>query len=65
MHFESGGVIRPELQHVRRLAGTLVDRLFAEVKTRGERPPIRISPTVTADMGRVMEKRSEVRSRAG
>jgi DNA ligase 1 len=42
--------LRGEPQHVRRaLLEQLVDRMFVEAKARGERLPIRISPTVSAD----------------
>ena len=44
-----GRDLRGELQHARRaLLEKLVDRLFTEAKTRGERLPLRISPTVSA-----------------
>ena len=41
----------------------LVDRLFAEAKARGERLPIRISPTVSADTWEELaEKREQARA---
>ena len=44
-----GRDLRGEPQHARRaLLEKLVDRLFTEAKTRGERLPLRISPTVSA-----------------
>ena len=40
-----------------------IDRLFAEAKTRGERLPIRISPTVSADTWEALaEKREQARA---
>jgi DNA ligase 1 len=59
-----GRDLRTEPQHVRRaLLEQLVDRLFAEAKTRGERLPIRISPTVTADTWeQLAEKREQARA---
>jgi DNA ligase 1 len=45
-----GRDVRAEPQHVRRARlEELVHRLFAEAKARGERLPIRLSPTVSAD----------------
>ena len=59
-----GRDLRGEPQHVRRaLLEALVDRLFAEAKTRGERLPIRISPTVSADTWEELaEKREQARA---
>ena len=59
-----GRDLRTEPQHVRRaLLEALVDRLFAEAKTRGERLPIRISPTVSADTWEELaEKREQARA---
>ena len=59
-----GRDLRTEPQHVRRAPlEQLVDRLFAEAKTRGERLPIRISPTVTADTWEELaEKREQARA---
>ena len=59
-----GRDLRTEPQHVRRaLLEQLVDRLFAEAKTRGERLPIRISPTVSADTWEELaEKREQARA---
>ena len=59
-----GRDIRAEPQHVRRaLLETLVERLFAEAKARGERLPIRISPTVSADTWEeLQEKREQARA---
>ena len=59
-----GRDLRGEPQHVRRaLLEELVDRLFAEAKTRGERLPIRISPTVSADTWEELaEKREQARA---
>ena len=59
-----GRDLRAEPQHVRRaLLETLVERLFAEARARGERPPIRISPTVSADTWEALaEKREQARA---
>ena len=59
-----GRDLRAEPQHVRRaLLEELVDRLFAEAKSRGERLPIRISPTVSADTWEELaEKREQARA---
>ena len=59
-----GRDLRTEPQHVRRaLLEALVDRLFAEAKARGERLPIRISPTVSADTWEELaEKREQARA---
>ncbi|MBV8795335.1 MAG: cisplatin damage response ATP-dependent DNA ligase, partial [Hyphomicrobiales bacterium] len=59
-----GRDLRGEPQHVRRaLLEALVDRLFAEAKARGERLPIRISPTVSADTWEELaEKREQARA---
>jgi DNA ligase 1 len=59
-----GRDLRAEPQHVRRaLLEQLVHRLFAEAKTRGERLPIRISPTVSADTWEeLQEKREQARA---
>ena len=59
-----GRDLRGEPQHVRRaLLEALVDRLFVEAKTRGERLPIRISTTVTADTWEALgEKREQARA---
>jgi DNA ligase 1 len=59
-----GRDLRAEPQHVRRaLLEELVDRVFAEAKTRGERLPIRISPTVSADTWEALaEKRQQARA---
>jgi DNA ligase-1 len=59
-----GRDLRSEPQHVRRaLLEDLVDRLFAEAKARGERLPIRISPTVSADTWEELaEKREQARA---
>jgi DNA ligase-1 len=59
-----GRDLRAEPQHVRRaLLEALVDRLFIEARTRGERLPIRISPTVSADTWEALaEKREQARS---
>ncbi len=59
-----GRDLRTEPQHVRRaLLEQLVDRLFTEAKTRGERLPIRISPTVSADTWEELaEKREQARA---
>ena len=59
-----GRDIRGKPQHARRaLLEQLVDRLFAEAKTRGERLPIRISPTVSADTWEELaEKREQARA---
>ena len=59
-----GRDLRAEPQHVRRaLLETLVERLFAEAKARGERLPVRISPTVSADTWEALqEKREQARA---
>jgi DNA ligase 1 len=59
-----GRDLRGEAQHVRRaLLEQLVDRLFVEAKTRGERLPIRMSPTVSANTWEELaEKREQARS---
>ena len=59
-----GRDLRAEPQHVRRaLLEALVDRLFAEASARGERLPIRISPTVSADTWEALaEKREQARA---
>jgi DNA ligase 1 len=59
-----GRDLRSEPQHVRRaLLEQLVDHLFAEAKARGERLPIRISPTVSADTWEELaEKREQARA---
>ena len=59
-----GRDLRGEPQHVRRaLLEQLVDRMFIEAKTRGERLPIRISPTVSADTWEELaEKREQARA---
>ena len=59
-----GRDLRAEPQHVRRaLLETLVERLFAEARARGERLPIRISPTVSADIWEALaEKREQARA---
>ena len=59
-----GRDLRAEPQHVRRaLLEALVERLFAEAKARGERLPIRISPTVSADTWEELaEKREQARA---
>jgi len=59
-----GRDLRAELQHVRRaLLEELVDRMFIEAKTRGERLPIRISPTISADTWEELaEKREQARA---
>ncbi len=59
-----GRDLRTEPQHMRRaLLERLVDRLFAEAKARGERLPIRISPTVSADTWEELaEKREQARA---
>ncbi|MGC2782493.1 MAG: ATP-dependent DNA ligase [Roseiarcus sp.] len=59
-----GRDLRGEPQHMRRARlEELVDRLFAEAKTRGERLPIRISPTVSADTWEELaEKREQARA---
>ena len=55
-----GRDLRSEPQHARRaLLEQLVDRLFAEAKTRGERLPVRISPTVSADTWEELAERRE------
>ena len=59
-----GRDIRAKPQHERRaLLEQLIDRLFAESKTRGERLPIRISPAVSADTWEgLAEKREQARA---
>ena len=59
-----GRDLRTEPQHVRRaLLEQLVDRLFTEARARGERLPIRISPTVSADTWEELaEKREQARA---
>jgi DNA ligase 1 len=59
-----GRDLRGEPQHLRRAQlETLVDRLFAEAKARGERLPIRISPTVSAGTWEELaEKRGQARA---
>jgi DNA ligase 1 len=59
-----GRDIRAKPQHERRaLLEKLIDRLFAESKTRGERLPIRISPAVSADTWEgLAEKREQARA---
>ena len=59
-----GRDIRGEPQHVRRaLLEESVRRLFAEAKTRGERLPLRISPTVSAAAWEAFaQKRDEARA---
>ncbi len=59
-----GRDLRAEPQHARRaLLEELVHRLFAQAKTRGERLPIRISPTVSADTWEeLQEKREQARA---
>ena len=59
-----GRDLRSEPQHVRRAQlEELVDRLFVEAKARGERLPIRISPTVSADTwDELAEKREQART---
>ena len=59
-----GRDLRAEPQHVRRaLLEALVERLFAEAKARGERLPVRISPTVSADTWEALqEKREQARA---
>ena len=59
-----GGDIRGEPQRERRaLLEALVHRLFAEAKARGERLPLRISPTVSADSWEALaRKRDEARA---
>jgi ATP-dependent DNA ligase len=62
---ESGGRdIRVKPQRERRaLLEALVYRLFAEAKARGERLPLRISPTVSADTWEELaQKREEARA---
>jgi DNA ligase-1 len=62
---ESGGRdIRAKPQHERRaLLEELVHRLFAEAKARGERLPLRISPTVSAcTWDELAEKREQARA---
>ena len=59
-----GRDLRAEPQHVRRaLLEALVERLFKEARARGERLPIRISPTVSADTWEALaEKREQARA---
>jgi DNA ligase-1 len=59
-----GRDIRREPQHVRRaLLEESVRRLFAEARTRGERLPLRISPTVSAAAWEAFaQKRDEARA---
>jgi DNA ligase 1 len=59
-----GRDLRGEPQHVRRaLLEQLVDRIFIEAKTRGERLPIRISQTVSAETWEELaEKREQARA---
>ena len=59
-----GRDLRAEPQHMRRaLLEALVARLFAEAKARGERLPVRISPTVSADTWeQLAEKREQARA---
>jgi DNA ligase-1 len=59
-----GSDLRGEPQHVRRaLLEQLVHRLFAEGRSRGERLPLRISPTVSADTWeQLAEKREQARA---
>ena len=59
-----GRDLRAEPQHMRRaLLEALVERLFAEAKARGERLPVRISPTVSADTWEALqEKREQARA---
>jgi DNA ligase 1 len=59
-----GRDLRGEPQHMRRaLLEHRVDRLFDEAKARGERLPIRISPTVSADTwDELAEKREQARA---
>ena len=59
-----GGDIRMKPQRERRaLLEALVHRLFAEAKARGERLPLRISPTVSADSWEALaRKRDEARA---
>ena len=59
-----GGDIRAKPQHERRARlEELVHRLFAETKARGERLPLRISPTVSADTWEELaEKREQARA---
>ena len=59
-----GRDLRVEPQHVRRaLLEALVERLFREASARGERLPIRISPTVSADTWEALaEKREQARA---
>ena len=59
-----GRDLRAEPQHVRgALLEALVERLFAEAKARGERLPVRISPTVSADTWEALqEKREQARA---
>ena len=55
-----GRDIRTEPQHERRAAlEQLVDRLFAEAKARGERLPLRISPTVSGETWEELATRRE------
>ena len=59
-----GRDLRAEPQYVRRaLLETLVERLFKEAKARGERLPVRISPTVSAETWEALaEKREQARA---
>ena len=59
-----GRDLRAEPQHARRaLLETLVERLFADARARGERLPVRISPTVSADTWEALqEKREQARA---
>jgi DNA ligase-1 len=59
-----GRDIRAEPQHARRAAlEALVGRLFVEARARGERLPLRISPTVSADTWEALaEKREQARA---
>ena len=59
-----GRDLRAEPQHARRaLLEALVERLFAEAKARGERLPVRISPTVTGETWEALaEKREQARA---
>ena len=55
-----GRDLRGEPQHVRRaLLEELVERLFAEANARGERLPIRISPTVSGNTWEELAKTRE------
>ena len=59
-----GRDLRAEPQHMRRaLLEALVERLFKEARARGERLPIRISPTVSAETWEELaEKREQARA---